>query len=123
MPWFLLTRTAAYRWLRPSRLKQVFWRSNANARAAAQRQEQLVDQAVEEPSRPAIRLAPNGLRNRVAVRLDRVLAFLDAKGWRLDHQSQFDCSPERRRPRIGSLCRRKGLCGDGDTRLGQGTPH
>ena len=48
-----------------------------------------------------------------------MLAFLDAKGWRLDHQSQFDCCPERRRPRIGSTCCRKGLCGDGDTRLGQ----
>jgi 3-oxoacyl-[acyl-carrier protein] reductase len=43
------------------------------------------------------------------VRLDRVLAFLDAKGWRLDHQSQFDCCPERRRPRIGSLCAAKGF--------------
>ena len=40
-----------------------------------------------------------------------MLAFLDAKGWRLGHQSQLDCSPERR-PWIRSRCRREGLCGD-----------
>ena len=37
-----------------------------------------------------------------------MLAFLDAKGWRLGHQSQLDCSPERR-PWIRSRCAAKGF--------------
>src|SRR4051812_43642717 len=40
-------------------------------RAAAQRQGNWSTKPLKRPSRPAIRLAPNGLRNRVAVRLDR----------------------------------------------------